>query len=360
MTNYIMKILIQDFEKLGKAERSLKRMTAKQKAFNKLAGGTKLGRINDFNTKIQKTTKNLKAVGGLEGVFKMLKLGFMSATKGVITFTTALMTSPLMPVILLIAAAVGVVVVAFKVLKRMFDLNVGGMKTTWLKFTSKIRLAFAKFRVAFDKALISMGPAIKVIMKIFGVLAKVVGIILYVAFKQLMIPIKILIFQFKLMWGIASRLFQGIMWLLKPVIKLFEPLVTAFKTLIKINPFEAMKSGISWVSDKIKEMSERGGILGFIFKAIASQIKSAKAAIDLLLKPFKWIIKAVKWLMGEDTEKADDKAKASLDSKGGSRNTNNNNNVTINSSGSVDEKSAPRVGNILVGALSEQQRVYGV
>ena len=74
------------------------------------------------------------------------------------------------------AGILAVLIAAFAALRRMFQLNVGGMATKWAKFMGQMKRTWAKFQVAFSKALLALGPIFDVI---FGALYSLVQPIIF-------------------------------------------------------------------------------------------------------------------------------------------------------------------------------------
>ena len=126
-----------------------------------------IGKIFSPITLGVKAFKGMKSVGqstasslsaGFSTMGKVMKLSFLSATKGALVFAAATVW------LIAIVAVVTMIMVAVKALGLMFKMNIGGMATKWNKFMGQAKQGFAKFTVALMKGIKFLEPIISIIV----------------------------------------------------------------------------------------------------------------------------------------------------------------------------------------------------
>lgn len=347
MANFAIKLVMKGFDALKRAENSLNRMTAKQKEFNSLVKNTSLDKITGLKDKFQGLNKSIKSLGGLSGVFKMIKLNVMALGAAVKTFTVSLISSPALPVIIAIGAAVLTVVATFKALKRIVALNVGGIKGSLLKAFTSIKLVMAKIRLGMDRLFMKMAPTFKIIGKSVEFLGKImVGIM-----KEIW-PI----------WeGAASSIIDS-----------FNQIYTSVWDVLKV--FGLTNSEGKLMTNMVK---------GFVNVAVAPMVffskvlKVVASTISVIVDGFKKLVNYVKGsevlqkLFGFESSDLKEKAMGNKNTESMKRQEranlgnvnnrtvtqNNNNNVAIHTSSPISQDTAPHFGNILVNSLGQSQKV---
>jgi len=295
--------IIPSMEKLTKRFILLRKGIAK--IFSPITSGVKAFR--GMKSVGQSTASSLSA--GFSTMGKVMKLSFLSATKGALVFAAATVW------LIAIVSVVTMVMVAVKALGLMFKMNIGGMATKWNKFMGQAKQGFAKFTVALMKGIKFLEPIISIIVD---------GL-----FKGLSIAFKGLTDAFKMVGDHFKKFSQN------------------------EKKMENMKRLAKGIGEAFKIM---GKILGVVFKAVAVVIMGIVDSIMLLVD---WIFKMVDAVknsplgkkLGWDKEEGTIKDSPAASAQGGNNITNNtvndNKTVSIMTNKSIDKEGANGAANII-------------
>jgi len=178
------------------------------------------------------------------------------------------------------------IIAAFKLLQRMWQLNVGGMQTQWGKMMGAIKTSIGKFNAEMSKVLRKLSPIIELLLQ----------------------P---LIMNMKFVWSIAKGVFKGIWEIIKPIFDAFAEIGIALKEAFggsnakNVKIFDTILKGISvtlqWIGkiigfvvkvalmpfvNGIKNLIKIGKILADVFQPVFGAIKELLISIyNTTLKP---------------------------------------------------------------------------
>lgn len=279
------------------------------------------------------------------------------------------------PITAIILAIIGFVLL----LKRAWDLNIGGMQTTAFKIFGKIQNTFFQLRDAFDKVLKDLAPFFKVVFGVIG--AIVVGV-----FKTIVgiVKVAMAIFSpiakaignaFKPLTGLFDKTKEGtgiFKTLGKVMVGIGKVIGTVFSIPIRIIGF--IIKGVILLINVVKQVASAFSKLEFvqkIFGGIVGAVKLVKAGIDALLAPFKFIFetigKVISFFSGGKKEMVKEPNKKTLQTpvspavqtasqiqKQTTSTINNNPNITVNTSREISQRGAEGFSNSLAGILANE------
>ena len=305
------KAIADSTKKIDEFNKVLKETSKSSKALNKSTRQNKMpSKTKDLNKGLAKTEKQMKAlrtlvatdlgfdvltnegkkfgrtieaIGGggnlekLQGMFKSFGDGFMNSSKKGAGFFKAMgggfksmskyikvAMGGIKGLILLLGKVlfpILAIVAAFKLLQRMWQLNVGGMQTQWGKFMGDIKTTIGKFSAEFSKVLRKLSPLFEVLLKPF-------------------------IMNMKLAWVLVKGIFGAIWEVIKPIFEVFEELGNVLKDIFGVTGeakiFEGILKTIGFVLKII------GKTLGFILKVglypIIKAFRTIREVIDYIKK----------------------------------------------------------------------------
>ena len=332
MVNFLLKVVVQGQEKLNAMTKSFEELKEQRKIFKEMFDGSVLGRIHATADGMKKFRDNLKDIGGLKGIFKIVKqdlqfinevvkqtgrelilttkngvLGFIKAFKnaggiigilnliktgligvvsGIWQVTVALVASGWGLLLIAVGVAVMTVVAGFMALKRAMSLNVGGVGTSWANAMAKVSIFVEKIKLGFDKFLYKLGPTFKVL-----------GQIISGTFTA------------------AIFLLEGALWLLSKPLEIVAKILNFIANIIQ-KVINGVKYLVNLFKDKNKEQEKS---MNLDIKESSNKILKANAI--------------------------------------GMRSSNTSNNITIHTQKMAAED-APRIGSVMSSYLVKQSNLY--
>lgn len=281
-------------------------MNEKMKAFNssfanvaRSAGGFEgaIGNLfKSFGANMTLFTKNITNVGALltKSILPAIGAGFKAIIPAVVGLGAALG-----PILLAVAA----IVAAVYTLKKVWELNIGGIQGIVFEFVGTIKDTLYSSIVRFQKLLQKLEPVFKLVFQPLAVQLKWIGVL----FKGLM----------EIVWAIVDPIADAIAELAEPFASLqgegVDPLKKAMEVLgqvfsyvakgisislkIALFPIKLLAKGIATVIDLVKVLWERfkqTKIFQIAVMALAEGWKQVKEFIDGLIEPFKFLLDTAK------------------------------------------------------------------
>lgn len=171
------------------------------------------------------------------------------------------------------------VIVAFKLLQRMWQLNIGGMQSKWGKFMGEIKTSIGKFNAEFNKALRALSPLISFLLEPL--------------FQNL-----------RMLWAVFSGIFKMIGLAIKPIFDAFKEIGDALSEIFggsNKNQAKAFETTLKIISGIFTVL---GKTLGFIVKTALSPLVIGFKSLAFV---FKWISSFPIWeKMGKQLTKLKD------------------------------------------------------
>ena len=254
------------------------------------------------------------------------------------------------------ALIIGGIIAAVLVLRRMWQLNVGGMQSHFFKVWGSIKDAIGKFMVVFDKVLIQFGPILEVIFVIVESIFEV--------FTEIFSTVVDMISAFGEFIGMGGQsvidmkaLKEVIKWIVYVALAAF---IAAFWEIIVAGALIVGAVMLIWnILKFVWNLSVAiGELFADMFTAPGKALENfRKKLMDILPK---WLIKL---LGGGDSADVNVKTttvnessmKTGAKATGGSNmfsNDNRSTSVTVNTSRPIDAQNGQAFGNVLANQLS--------
>jgi len=352
-----------------------KKMASFNDAFenvNKTGGGFGNMMSNMFTNvggNIKAFTANISQVGSIltKSLLPAIQVGIKAIIPQIIAMGVALL--PIVGWVLAIVAAV-------YTLKKIWDLNIGGIQTSVFELAGMFKDTLGKAALKFQMILQKLSPIFKLVFQplfqqlkiIFAVFSGLVDVVFAVidpiaeALGELAAP-------FADIQGEGFKLIDVVKW----IGKYFGMVTKAIGIYMKIIlfPIKLIAYGIKAIIDVVKVLWERfkqSPIFAKMMEIMAERFNKIKMVIQGLIAPFKFLLDTAKKIgdflgitEGED-EKADKKSKggrartpgSTLVSSSSQRVSNVSPNITINTSREISGKGAQQFSSEL-GTMIETQ-----
>ena len=366
-------------KELKDTKSKLSAISSQKNAFEDLVSGTPLAKITQMNNKFSKLNNVFAKLGSGSGKKQLVNLFKNTIGGGLKALSSGI--SALLPALASLAAPILLVVGAIVTLKRMWDLNIGGMQTTFFKVFGKIKDMWAGMVIKFDKTLKKLSPLFKVVFGtignillpiltavglafdgIFAIVSPIVDAITEAVkpltdmfdttnnmSKRLEMTKKIWGGIFKVLGFITKIIVKGLLRPLTEVIKVVAKVAEGFLRLKKINEDISKKMFDTFKNTEFgQKLFERFEKIKEIIMVIWDIYKKIYGIKDDKQNESK--------AKGVSRERSF-KAAATMMSGGEASNTTDNRNFTINSAGSIDKNNAVGILDVFKKQFSREERV---
>ena len=179
--------------------------------------------------------------GSLSSGFKAVVGGFRTGSLSVMASITGIGVS--LSAILLPLAAIGA---AAFTLKKMWDLNIGGMQTKFMQLFGSLKTAWGKFNAVFARSLQKLSPLFNVVLSpIFA--------------------------QLKFLFAVFEGVFKGIFAVISPIIDIFGEIGKTIEDVFGLSSEGKMFTNV--LKGIVAVLGGIGKTVGFLLKVLLSPIK---------------------------------------------------------------------------------------
>jgi hypothetical protein len=265
-------------------------------AVNKTGGGFEnmMGNLfTNFAGNLKSFTANISNVGALltKGLLPAISAGFHAIIPAVIGLGTALL--PIIGTVLAIAAVV-------YTLKKIWDLNIGGIQTSVFQLAGMFKDTLGKSALKFQQILQKLSPIFKLVFQplfqqlkiIWAIFSGLIDIVFAVidpiaeALGELAAP-------FADLQGEGMGLIDVVKWIGKYFSLVTKGIGISMKIILF--PIKLIALGIKTIIDLVKVLWERfkqSPIFAKMMEVMADRFNKVKGVVEKLIEPFKWLLDA--------------------------------------------------------------------
>lgn len=356
----------------GSLTKKFDSFSEKQQVFSKIGGkagmfsqqlinvGSSMGKMtgvtNGLGTAMQMFGGSMKgALVSGQGLFAGLKAGFATVSSGISSGVVSVggLTASFAALGTAVLSALGpiaLVAAAVFTLKKVWDLNLGGIQTKFNAIMGQLKVAWAKFNIIFIKTLRKFEPLFSFI---FGsIFKKVAGIFSMIGdiFKGLYIIIEPVIDAFAELFSVFGKGNKGFSVfgsIAKVVGKVFLGLAKVLAVVIKVGliPFKIIIGILKATWKNFSDSMAKSPVIGFLLKVKDAFLKMFTVVKDTISRVWAKVVATVdkipdlflpKSLESIKTKNQPTKeapgVQASNSGRGSGNNVNNNQSITFNTS----------------------------
>jgi len=369
--------------KLKLVNDEIKKIDKQKNAFNQLFAGTPLTMLGDIDKKIKTIGTALGDIGekgksGFNAIYSASKIMFSGMITGFLNIIKIAWS---------FAGPVALIVAAVAIIKRVWEMNIGGMQTQIYKLIGYLRNIGAIFSFAFGRALQNLAPIFKILVNIVGVVASAIGYIdrikgLGKAFEYILTAATSLYLSLAIYKGIllsltlVSKAYAIVQGGIAVAMKLATVATWLFNAALYANPIvwivaavAGLIIGLTFLYKWLDKLSTQGSKTATFFKYMLIAIFPVVGIVIKLIDGFKALYNAwEKWHNRNEKENqqmfaGQNSMSPFIDRNIATKNsttantTQNNQQYNIHTSAPITEKTAVGILNSLSFSLSQQSKV---
>lgn len=354
-----------------------KKMASFNEAFqnvNKTGGGfANMTNVlfKSFQGNLSSFTGNLMNIGTVltKNLLPAIAAGFKAIIPLVIKIAIAL--APIAAIVLAVVAAV-------YTLKKVWDLNIGGIQTSVFQLAGMFKDTLGSAAIKFQKILQKLEPVFKLVfqplfhnLKIVFALFKGLVDVVFAVIDPIAEALGELAAPFADLQGEGNGLIDVVKWIGKYFSLVTKSIGISMKIILF--PIKLIAHGIKFIIDLVKVLWERfkqSPIFAKMMEVMADRFNKIKAVVEKLIAPFKWLLDAAKkigeflGIIEEEEAKLEGGGKGKRDRRPGSttvtqatqRTTNVSPVITINTSREISQKGAQQFSSELSTMIETQSK----